>query len=341
MDSVKQKSLLVFQFISQSKKQVRIMFHKLSTFRIQVKESTNVKVRQQQAVPRTSWHGGFWQQRQVRQGAMNQNNHSSQEYNLNEYVEATVQEVKAYNGQFKVHLRLSDDQSSELPIYIGNSEYQSLNKVVYQSMEGRSFMHDLFTTVLQELGYRVSHVLITELKDTTFYARVFVLKKGVQDTTEQSPLEFDARPSDAINLAYRFDATIFVNKSLIHQMQANYTNRIKYTNNYQHKQDMYSNCREELVSYHDPVFLLDLQRDIAVLEDRFEDAGKICKQRDDVFLKDKLFSSMCAMEIALQNGRVEEAAQIKHTIQQIKRQQLEQSTYSFQQDDCESSIDQQ
>jgi bifunctional DNase/RNase len=70
--------------------------------------------------------------------------------------------------------------------------------------------HDLFTEALGQLDARVTRVTVTELRENTFYAQITVQQDG-------SEIEIDSRPSDAIALALRADATIFVADDVIEE----------------------------------------------------------------------------------------------------------------------------
>ncbi len=95
-----------------------------------------------------------------------------------------------------------------LPIWVGVSEASA----IMMEMEGikppRPYTHDLLRNVFNALGVIVTKVEITELKDNTYYAIIF-LRAG--DLT----ISIDSRPSDAIALALRMTAPIFVEKSVI------------------------------------------------------------------------------------------------------------------------------
>jgi bifunctional DNase/RNase len=68
--------------------------------------------------------------------------------------------------------------------------------------------HDLVTDILGELGAKVTQVAVTELRENTFYAQLTIQLDG-------SEVEIDSRPSDAIALAVRADAPIFVADEVI------------------------------------------------------------------------------------------------------------------------------
>ena len=72
----------------------------------------------------------------------------------------------------------------------------------------RPMTHDLFATALHDLGGEVVRIAVTEMRDGTFYARI-VIERGAEE------FELDARPSDAIALALRTKAPIFVADDVI------------------------------------------------------------------------------------------------------------------------------
>jgi len=86
-----------------------------------------------------------------------------------------------------------------LPIIIGAFEAQSIALEMEGIKPPRPLTHDLMKNILESTGNELSEINISELKDGTFYARLIFESQ-----------EIDARPSDAIALAVRFGAPIFV-----------------------------------------------------------------------------------------------------------------------------------
>lgn len=95
-----------------------------------------------------------------------------------------------------------------LPIWIGPTEAQAIAMQLEGINPPRPMTHDLMKTLLDQTGVEFQRVLIGELKDSTYYARIF-LRSGGKD------LELDSRPSDAIALAVRFHKPIFVARTLL------------------------------------------------------------------------------------------------------------------------------
>lgn len=93
-----------------------------------------------------------------------------------------------------------------LPIVIGPAEAQAIVTELEGHRPPRPMTHDLIKSVIESLGAQLREVLITSLNEGTFYATL-VLEYGGQ--------EIDARPSDAIALAVRFGAPIYVSEDVL------------------------------------------------------------------------------------------------------------------------------
>lgn len=108
----------------------------------------------------------------------------------------------ATGGAFALLLK-EVDGNRRLPIIIGQPEANAIAIQIEGYKPPRPLTHDLLKNVIDNLGATVVEVVITELRDNTFYAKVLV---DVSSLTN----EIDARPSDAIALALRANAPIFV-----------------------------------------------------------------------------------------------------------------------------------
>jgi bifunctional DNase/RNase len=83
--------------------------------------------------------------------------------------------------------------------------------ILLQSVEvSRPLTHDLLKNVIGEMGGEVSHIVVGDLRNDTFYARISVKMNGRQ-------LRIDSRPSDAIALAVRVNVPIFVEEDVMAQ----------------------------------------------------------------------------------------------------------------------------
>ncbi|HQJ47119.1 MAG TPA: bifunctional nuclease family protein, partial [Ignavibacteriaceae bacterium] len=92
-----------------------------------------------------------------------------------------------------------------LPIIIGAFEAQAIALEMERVKPPRPLTHDLLKVLIDNLGANVIEIIINELKDNTFFARIVLESSGLTN-------EIDARPSDAIALAVRADAPIFVSE---------------------------------------------------------------------------------------------------------------------------------
>ena len=95
-----------------------------------------------------------------------------------------------------------------LPIWIGHPEAAAILMKLQNAELPRPMTHDLLASVIERLSANVSGVLVTELRDNTFYA-VVQLEAGGQE------IQVDSRPSDAIALAVRTDSPIFASLELL------------------------------------------------------------------------------------------------------------------------------
>jgi len=105
-------------------------------------------------------------------------------------------------------LVLSEDGGVRtLALWIGFAEASSIASEMEQIHPPRPNTHDLLQQVIADLGGRVERVVVTELRESTYYAVLRVLANG-------KLMEIDARPSDAIAVALRVAAPLFVRESL-------------------------------------------------------------------------------------------------------------------------------
>ena len=103
------------------------------------------------------------------------------------------------------------DVNSEtmLPIWVGAYEANAIALEIEKIAPPRPMTHDLLRNLIVELGMTVERVVVTSLRDNTFYA-VIELSGGSGDS-----MRLDSRPSDAIALALRADCPIFVDLEVI------------------------------------------------------------------------------------------------------------------------------
>ncbi|PYQ32348.1 MAG: hypothetical protein DMF57_13415 [Acidobacteria bacterium] len=105
-----------------------------------------------------------------------------------------------------------EDEKFFLPIWVGIFEANAIALQLENVTTPRPMTHDLLRNLISELDARVTRVVINDLRDSTFFAQIRVI-------TGQRTMEIDARPSDAIALALRTEAPIFVAQSVLDQAQ--------------------------------------------------------------------------------------------------------------------------
>ena len=96
-----------------------------------------------------------------------------------------------------------------LPIWVGAYEANAIALEIEKISPQRPMTHDLLRNIILEMGASVERVVVTELRDNTFFATI-----NMKDRAGE-PVMIDARPSDAIALALRVDCPIFVNEEVI------------------------------------------------------------------------------------------------------------------------------
>jgi bifunctional DNase/RNase len=101
------------------------------------------------------------------------------------------------------------DSENVLPIWVGAFEANAIALEIEKVVPQRPLTHDLLRNVIIECQLSATSVVITDLLDNTFYARIELKDKS------DDPVMIDARPSDAIALALRLDCPIFVEQKVI------------------------------------------------------------------------------------------------------------------------------
>jgi hypothetical protein len=101
---------------------------------------------------------------------------------------------------------------SKLPIWVGAFEANAIATEMERIRMPRPSTHDLLRDVIRELGARLTKVVVTDLQDNIFFASLFL-------ETAAGPKQIDARPSDAIALALRWDAPIYATEDVIQAAQ--------------------------------------------------------------------------------------------------------------------------
>ncbi len=126
-------------------------------------------------------------------------------------VEMVIESVRVHMLSNRHVVILKDtDGDRYLPIWIGAWEASAIAMRLQGLTAERPLTHDLFAAALERLGVRVTRVVISELADETYHARLHLERDGVQ-------VEVDSRPSDALALAVRAEVKIFADEEVLAQ----------------------------------------------------------------------------------------------------------------------------
>ena len=101
------------------------------------------------------------------------------------------------------------DSDTILPIWVGAFEANAIALEIEKIVPQRPMTHDLIRNLITEIGYKVVRVIITDLRENTFYALIELADESGKIVS------LDARPSDAIALALRSDCAIFAEQKVL------------------------------------------------------------------------------------------------------------------------------
>jgi uncharacterized protein len=126
-------------------------------------------------------------------------------------VEMQIESVRVHMLSNRHVVILKDHEGDRyLPIWIGAWEASAIAMRLQGLQAERPLTHDLFAAALERLGVQVRRVVISELSDETYHARIHMERDGVE-------VEVDARPSDALALAVRAGVQIFAAEEVLAQ----------------------------------------------------------------------------------------------------------------------------
>ena len=100
------------------------------------------------------------------------------------------------------------ENKKALPIWIGSAEASAIIRKIEKLAVARPMTHDLVVDVVDKTGYTVDRVEINDVEEETYFATIFLTK-------EDEVIEIDSRPSDAIAIAMRAEAPIFVTENVL------------------------------------------------------------------------------------------------------------------------------
>jgi bifunctional DNase/RNase len=124
-------------------------------------------------------------------------------------VEMTIESIRVslMNYQRVVILK-EKDSDRYLPIWIGPAEADAIAVRLQDVQVARPLTHDLLRDMIEKLGASIDHIIVNDLSNDTFYAKVMLQVDG-------RSLEIDSRPSDAIALAVRAQVPIYADESVL------------------------------------------------------------------------------------------------------------------------------
>lgn len=128
----------------------------------------------------------------------------------------SVQEMVIYGvsfdmvGKQPIVLLKTAEGNRFLPIWIGHNEAAAILMKLQGASTPRPLTHDLVTEILGQLDAQVVRIIVTELRENTFFAEITVQQDGTE-------IQIDSRPSDAIALALRADAPIYAADDVIEE----------------------------------------------------------------------------------------------------------------------------
>lgn len=123
-------------------------------------------------------------------------------------IKMEVRTVTADQGGNFLVLLMDEEEKKVLPISIGPLEAQAIALVLQGETPPRPLTHDLLKSICEQLGAKLEKIEIIDIRESTFYAQVYLESNG-------NTVVVDSRPSDAIALALRFGAPIYMALKLV------------------------------------------------------------------------------------------------------------------------------
>ena len=123
-------------------------------------------------------------------------------------VTAVYEQQTAFNGTRAFFVQLRDNSGRELKVYVGLPEATSISMATEGLNFRRPLTHDLTKSIIERLGWKIDRMTIDDLYNETFYAKLSLTKGN-------EVIDIDCRPSDAIALALRSRAPIYVAEDVL------------------------------------------------------------------------------------------------------------------------------
>jgi len=166
--------------------------------------------------------------------------------------------LDAHTNRFVVILK-DDVNNRWLPIVVGNTEAQAIALQLENVSPPRPLTHDLIKNLLESIEAKIARVIVNDLRENTYYALIGLKLNG-------SNAEIDARPSDAIALALRMHAPIFVSEDVMERASVN-------------DREGDSEAEDVMPEPASDLERLEIDMQKAITDERYEDAARL---RDEI-----------------------------------------------------------
>ncbi len=124
-------------------------------------------------------------------------------------VEVTIDSIRvSLMSQHRVVILKDVDSDRYLPIWIGPCEADAITVTLQEMEVSRPLTHDLLKNVIGEMGGEVEYIIISDLRNDVFFARIVMGVGGKR-------LEIDSRPSDALALAVRLHVSVYIEEAVM------------------------------------------------------------------------------------------------------------------------------
>ena len=179
-------------------------------------------------------------------------------------IEAKVHSLAITDKGFVVMLKPINSERV-IPIFIDYLQAQSMATALFNYKMGRPLTHDLINSIFQKCNIRLVNIIIDNVHLDTYYSKLVIEHNGKNEFV-------DARPSDAIALALRFQVSIFVEEHVIEKAGIPYNYQVfdKEANSENKRRDIKLNNENGVKTKEEIQKLLEQ----AVKEERYEDAAK-------------------------------------------------------------------
>ena len=128
-------------------------------------------------------------------------------------LEISIIEISVTDVGFALMLK-APDRKKIVPIFIGPLETYSISTAIGNQKTNRPLTHDLMKNALLHTNAFISKVVLDHFQNGTFFAKLYINVSSDKKNTPQKVIEIDARPSDAIAMAIRFQSPIYITEEI-------------------------------------------------------------------------------------------------------------------------------